>query len=89
MKLISWNVRGLNSPSKHKMIKNLIMQEKPAIVFLQETKSSSTAIDRLSNKIWVGSSSISVDASGASGGLSIIWNPQIVSLDNFHATLHL
>jgi len=89
MKLISWYVRGLNSPSKHRMIKNLIIQEKPAIAFLQETKSSSTVIDRLSNKIWAGCSSISVDASGASGGLAILWNPQIVFLDNFHATLHL
>eukprot|EP00253_Pinus_taeda_P024539 PITA_24539 len=89
MKLISWNVRGLNSPSKHRMIKNLIMREKPAIVFLQETKCSSTTIDSLSNKAWAGSSSISVDASGASGSLAILWNPQIVSLDNFHATLHL
>eukprot|EP00253_Pinus_taeda_P004296 PITA_04296 len=65
------------------------MQEKPAIVFLQETKCSSTTIDSLGNKAWAGSSSISVDASGASGGLAILWNPQIVSLDNFHATLHL
>eukprot|EP00253_Pinus_taeda_P006105 PITA_06105 len=65
------------------------MQEKPAIVFLQETKCSSTTIDRFSNKAWAGSSSISVDASGASGGLSILWNPQIVSLDNFHAMQHL
>ena len=24
MKLISWNVRGLNSPSKHRMLKDLI-----------------------------------------------------------------
>lgn len=89
MKLISWNVRGLNSTSKHRMIKNLIMQEKPAIIFLQETKSSSAMIDRLSNKLWAGSSSISVDASGASGGLAILWNPQIISLDNFNSTLHI
>jgi len=24
MKLISWNMRGLNSPSKHRMLKNMI-----------------------------------------------------------------
>ena len=29
MKLISWNVRGLNSPSKHIMIKNMIQKYKP------------------------------------------------------------
>jgi len=71
------------------MIKNLIQQEKPSIVFLQETKSSNTAIDRIRNKIWAGSSSISVDASGASGGLAILWNLQTLSLYDFHATHHL
>jgi len=65
------------------------MQEKPAIVFLQETKSSSAVIDSISNKIWARCNSTSVDASGASGGLAILWNPQIVSLDNFHATHHI
>ena len=89
MKLISWNVRGLNSPSKHRMIKNWIQQEKPTIVFLQETKSSTDAIERIRGKVWAGSSAISVDAAGASGGLAILWNPQIISLYDFHATLHL
>jgi len=86
MKLISWNVRGLNSPSKYRMIKNLIQQEKPSIVFLQETKSSTTAMEKTRNKIWAGNNSISVDASGALGGLAILWNPQILSLYDFHAT---
>eukprot|EP00253_Pinus_taeda_P035742 PITA_35742 len=89
MKLISWNVRGLNSPSKHRMIKNLIQQEKPTIVFLQETKSSTEAIERIRGKVWAGSSAISVDAFGASVGLAILWNPQIITLYDFHATLHL
>lgn len=89
MKLISWNVRGLNSPSKHRMIKNLIQQEKPSIFFLQETKSSNTAIEKVRNKIWAGSSALSVDASGASGGLAILWNPKTLSLNDFHATHHL
>lgn len=89
MKLLSWNIRGLNSPTKHRGIKNIIMKEKPAIVLIQETKCSSSTIDSLSSKVWAGSSSIAVDSSGASGGLAILWNPQVVSLDNFHATLHL
>jgi len=71
------------------MIKNLIQQEKPSIFFLQEKKSSNIAIERILNKIWAGSRSISVDASGASGGLVILWNPQTLSLYDFHATHHL
>ena len=89
MKLISWNVRGHNNPSKHRMIKHLIQQEKPTIFFLQETKSTTDAIERIRGKVWAGSRAISVDASGASGGLAILWNPHIITLYDFHATLHL
>jgi len=68
------------------MIKNLIQQEKPSLVFLQETKSNNTAIERILNKVWSGSCSVSVDASGASGGLAILWDPQVLTLQDFHAT---
>jgi len=50
MKLISWNMRGLNSPSKHRMLKNMIQLEKPAVVFLQETKSTSTTLENILRK---------------------------------------
>ena len=86
MKLISWNMRGLNGSSKHRMLKNMIQTEKPAVVFLQETKSTSTALEQLFNKAWSGSQSVSTDALGASGGLAIVWNPQILLLQDFHAT---
>ena len=86
MKLISWNVRGLNSPAKHKMLKNMVQQDKPSIVYLQETKCNSISLEKILNKTWPGSRSVSVDASGASGGLTIIWNPQVLSLYDFHAS---
>lgn len=85
MKLISWNVRGLNSPSKHRMIKNMIQQEKPSLFFLQETKCDNTALERILNRLWLGSSSLSVDASGAFGGLAILWDLQVLTLQDFHA----
>jgi len=66
----------------------MIQSEKPAVVFLQETKSTNTAIERLFNKAWSGSQSVSTDAMGASGGLSMAWNPQILQLQDFHATRH-
>src|SRR5699024_5496043 len=86
MKLISWNVRGLNSPTKHRMLKNMIQQERPTLFFLQETKSNSNVLEKILNKVWTGCRSDSVDASGASGGLAILWNPQILSLQDFHAS---
>ena len=53
---------------------------------LQETKSNSTSLDSIFSKLWKGSQSISVDSIGASGGLTIVWNPLEVVLHNFSAT---
>lgn len=86
MKLISWNMRGLNSPSKHRMLKTMIKLEKPAIVFLQETKSTNVLLEKILRKAWPGSRSVSVDAIGASGGLAIVWNLQTLTLQDFHAS---
>jgi len=47
MNIISWNIRGLNGRSKQKMLRDLILAEKPDIVLLQETKCTSEDIERL------------------------------------------
>ena len=38
LKMISWNVRGLNDPQKHLVVRNLLRKWKCDIVYLQETK---------------------------------------------------
>ena len=38
IKMISWNVRGLNDPRKHLVVKNLLREWKCDVVCLQETK---------------------------------------------------
>ena len=38
LKMISWNVRGLNDPQKRLVVKNLLREWKCDIVCLQETK---------------------------------------------------
>lgn len=89
MKLISWNIRGLNSPGKHKMIKNMLQREKPNILFLQETKCNSDVLGSILSKAWPSCSSVAVDASGSSGGLAIAWDTQSMVLSNFHAAHNL
>ena len=86
MKVISWNIRRINSPNKHIMLKKKIQQDKPFILMLQETKSNSTSLDSIFSKLWKGSQSIFVDSIGAFGGLTIVWNPLEVDLHNFSAT---
>ena len=89
MKLTSWNLRGLNSPGKYRMIKNMIKQEQPHIFFMQETKCNSTTLGDILSKAWPRCHSMVVDASGAYGGLTIAWNPQAISLTDFHASHHI
>jgi len=89
MKLVSWNVRGLNSPCKLRMLKNMIKMEKPQMYFLQETKCNSSTLGSILSKAWPGCRSVTVDASGASGGLAIAWNTQAIALSDLHASHHL
>ena len=42
IKMISWNVRGLNDPQKRLVVKNLLREWKCDVVCLQETKIAST-----------------------------------------------
>ena len=89
MKLISWNVRGINSPGKHKMIKNMIQKERPNILFLQETKCNSEMLGTILSKSWPSCNSVAVDTSGSSGGLAIAWDTQSIALSKFHAVHYL
>jgi exonuclease III len=52
MKLLSWNVRDLNSLRKHHMLRKRINQEKPTIVLLQETKCDKETMTTLAKKCW-------------------------------------
>jgi len=86
MKIISWNIRGSHGPQKRRLLKRKISMEKPAIIFLQETKSTADEISQLGPQIWRGCSVAAVDAQGASGGLAILWDSNQVRLSNFLST---
>eukprot|EP00253_Pinus_taeda_P021378 PITA_21378 len=88
MKLISWNIRGLNSPKKGRLLKNMLMQEKPNILFVQETKCNMTFLAKIVVKVWPGGQISTADARGASGGLAILWDSRIIQLNNIHANKH-
>eukprot|EP00253_Pinus_taeda_P013020 PITA_13020 len=64
----------------------MIQSEKPTVVFLQETKNTNVILEKILRKAWPGSRSVSVDGLGASGGLAIVWNPQSITLQDFHAS---
>jgi exonuclease III len=82
MKIVSWNVRGLGGFEKRKEVKKLVVDKRPFIVCLQETKLMQ--IDNLlCSSLWGGSShDFSYRPSvGASGGLLIMWDLEEVSIN--------
>jgi exonuclease III len=86
MKIISWNIRGLNGRSKQKLLRDLIIAEAPDVVMLQETKCTSEDINRLLPYYWKQGGVVSIDAAGTAGGLAILWNTNTVLLENFCTT---
>eukprot|EP00253_Pinus_taeda_P004859 PITA_04859 len=61
------------------------MEEKPSILFLQETKCTLNFLEKAAAKAWPGGQVIAVDAQGASGGLAILWDSRKIQLNSIHA----
>ncbi|GLJ15813.1 hypothetical protein SUGI_0260790 [Cryptomeria japonica] len=79
MKLITWNVRGINASNKQCILKRFIFKVKAEITIIQETKLDSDGGESFGKCLgsfnWLG-----IPAVGASGGLGIIWDPRRISL---------
>lgn len=73
MKILSWNCRGLGHPSKLNALRDLIHNEKPEIILIQETKQEQSEMNRIINQQKQYSGNIS-EARGASGGIATIWD---------------
>lgn len=73
MRIISWNVRGLNTPSKWCLFKCQIDASKEDLVLIQETKwkKEEWETKMRSWRHWNGSF---LESIGAIGGLGVIWN---------------
>lgn len=79
LRLLSWNVRGLNNPQKREVCKNLLKEWRCNIVFLLETKLFSLNSSLLQS-LW-GSPFTDwaiLDAVQTSEGVLLIWDKQVV-----------
>ena len=81
IKILSWNVRGVNNPEKRKVIKQFIRDQRVDLVCLQETKVQNMTL-RMAQSLgerrfsdWV-----SVDASGSAGGILLLWDKRILEV---------
>ncbi|RVW34407.1 Transposon TX1 uncharacterized 149 kDa protein [Vitis vinifera] len=74
MKIISWNVRGLGSRNKRRMVKDFLRSENPDVVMIQETKKENCdrrfvgSVWTVRNKDWVAL------PAWLRGGILIIWD---------------
>eukprot|EP00253_Pinus_taeda_P017174 PITA_17174 len=75
IKIISWNSRGLGHPSKTNALKDIINQEKPSIILLQETNQRESEINKNidCHKRYKG---CICEARGTSGGITTIWSQE-------------
>ena len=78
MKFLSSNIRGLNAPSKQRLVVDLKKDLKPDIILLQETKLDDLRIDRIKNSIWKEAKSASSATLGMKGGLMTFWNKDLI-----------
>jgi exonuclease III len=88
MKLISWNIRGLNNKGKKRLLRTKLQDHRPDIFMLQETKCSEATTTSLLQHCWRNLEVIALDAQGFSGGLSLARNRDTISLQDFSATRH-
>jgi exonuclease III len=81
MKIITWNIRGFNGRSKQRTLRDSIRAENLDILLLQETKCVGEVIEDIFQRCWKNCKSIHTYSNGVVGGLTILWNPATVIID--------
>lgn len=81
LRIVTWNVRGINKKIATRNLRKLVRETKASILLCQETKNQRWS-DSLLEEIWDSTNHgwLVVNSEGASGGLLISWDKQIVSL---------
>eukprot|EP00253_Pinus_taeda_P007377 PITA_07377 len=88
MKIISWNARGLNSQAKHRILKRKIQKYRLEIMFLQETKCSSSSINSLCRKLGRNIEVLEIESQGREGGLATIWDTKEIQMLSAKSNKH-
>ena len=81
IKILSWNVRGVNDPDKRRVIKSFLISNRVDLVCLQETKvqqmnnvtAPSLGVGRFLN--WR-----ALNAEGSAGGILLLWDKRRINL---------
>lgn len=86
-KLLVWNVRGLNSPTRRSSIYQVVVAASPNIICFQETKLEIVTLEIvrhcLGNKF---ENYFFLLAEGTRGGILLAWDEPVVRLSDAHTT---
>ncbi|GMI98812.1 hypothetical protein HRI_003550500 [Hibiscus trionum] len=84
MRILTWNIRGLNSDTKMTAVGNLARRHRVKMMFLQETKMESIQESTI-RKIWYDDDFCFIfsPSTGKSGGLLSVWDKSDFQLDKF------
>lgn len=77
MKIMSWNCRGLGSPSTVSQLKELLRLFKPELTFLCETKRRSEFVSNVCKKLGRENRWKAIEPIGRSGGLLVGWSEEV------------
>lgn len=72
IKIVSWNIRGLNGAHKQEIIRNLIRDQCPDILMIQETKMKKDILRNIRFSSFM--SGVASDAEGAFGGVLTLFS---------------
>ena len=86
MKIITWNIRGLNNPQKKRILKNILRKEEPDLCFIQEPKCIVDRMETIIKKQWSKYKMLVVEGQRMAGSILTLWNPQVMNLLAAEAT---
>jgi hypothetical protein len=76
MKMLSWNGRGLSTPSAILNLRNIAQGYHPNILFLSETLSKVHRMETIRVMLKF-DACLSIDVEGRNGGLSVMWKEKL------------
>ena len=79
MIILSWNIRGLNSIPRQKVIQNLVVDHNLDVLCIQETKLSVESMVQYASNIWSHGQCQCVGVIGNADGLTFFWDPRKIS----------
>ena len=83
LKILTWNVRGLNAADKQMVVRSFLRDVKADVICLQKTKKERAEGDWV-KEIWGGRflEWECLSARGASGGILICWDRRVVARED-------